>query len=395
MAVGSKMNDAERGALLPPGLRDTLPDDAECEALLLEGMMGVFSANGYQRVKTPLIEFEDSLLSGAGKAVGNQTFRMMDPISQRMMGVRADITPQISRIARSRLANAARPLRLSYAGEVLRVKGTQMQPSRQLTQVGAELIGSAASEADAEIIVMAIKAIERAGVRDISVDLTVPRLIPRLFSHFEVSGQKEHLIRAALDRKDFSALSSIGGELPGILKVLLQATGSASEGLSMLQSAALPQIARGEIDRLSEIFGLVSDRTPETQLTIDPVEYRGFEYHTGLGFTIFSQGLSFELASGGRYRVSGVNEEEGERATGVTLYLDAIIGAGKKPKDRARILVPADTSYDRLSGLHREGWVTVSALDERDALDKVASLLGCNYVLDADGPRPTEVNAKR
>ena len=152
------MTELERNALLPAGLRDVLPNDAAFEAEMVERLVAFLAARGYDRVKPPLIEFEDGLLSGAGVAVAPQTFRLMDPVSQRMMGLRADITPQIARIAGSRLALAPRPLRLSYAGEVLRVRGSQLRPERQIVQVGAELIGSAAPTADAEIIVMAVEA---------------------------------------------------------------------------------------------------------------------------------------------------------------------------------------------------------------------------------------------
>ena len=136
----------------------------------------------------------------------------MDPISQRMMGIRADITPQISRIARTRLSKEPRPLRLSYAGEVLRVKGTQLQPSRQLTQVGAELIGSAAPEADAEVILMALNAITRIGLKHLSVDLTVPRLVPYLLDLFEIEGRQRSGLRDCLDRKDKVAVAKLSGK---------------------------------------------------------------------------------------------------------------------------------------------------------------------------------------
>ena len=100
-------------ALLPAGLRDLLPPDAETEASAVEALMEVFASHGYQRVQPPLLEFEDSLLAGSGAAVSEQTFRLMDPVSQRMMGLRADTTPQVARIATTRLARAPRPLRLS------------------------------------------------------------------------------------------------------------------------------------------------------------------------------------------------------------------------------------------------------------------------------------------
>ena len=104
--------------------------------------MAAFAAHGYERVKPPILEFEDSLFAGSGVAVSEQTFRLMDPVSQRMMGLRADTTPQVARIAANRLAGDARPLRLCYAGQVLRVRGTQLAPERQVPQAGIELIGT-------------------------------------------------------------------------------------------------------------------------------------------------------------------------------------------------------------------------------------------------------------
>ena len=150
-------------ALLPAGLRDLLPPDAETEAAAVEALMEVFAAHGYQRVKPPLLEFEDSLLAGSGAAVAEQTFRLMDPDSQRMMGLRADTTPQVARIATTRLASAPRPLRLSYAGQCLRVRGTQLAPDRQIAQAGIELIGRDSPAADAEIVLVGAEALAAVG----------------------------------------------------------------------------------------------------------------------------------------------------------------------------------------------------------------------------------------
>ena len=153
------MTELERKALLPAGLRDILPPEAAFEAGVREKLADTFAAYGYERVKPPLVEFEDGLMGGAGAAVSGDTFRLMDPVSQRMMGVRADMTPQVARIALIRLADAPRPLRLGYTGEVLRVRGTQLRPERQFAQVGAELIGSESAMADVEIISVAVESL--------------------------------------------------------------------------------------------------------------------------------------------------------------------------------------------------------------------------------------------
>jgi ATP phosphoribosyltransferase regulatory subunit len=129
------MNEALHPALLPLGLRDLLPPDAAIEADVMARLMGVLARHGYERVKPPLAEFEENLLGGAGAAMAKETFRLMDPVSQRMIGLRADMTPQVARIATTRLRHAPRPLRLCYAGQVLRVKGSQLRPERQVGQV--------------------------------------------------------------------------------------------------------------------------------------------------------------------------------------------------------------------------------------------------------------------
>src|ERR1700740_3490371 len=137
------MSEAPHPALLPIGMHDLLPPEAELEAAIVGQLMAPLAAHGYERVKPPLVEFEETLFAGAGAAMAGATFRIMDPASNRMIGVRADVTPQIARIAATRLADAPRPLRLSYAGQVLRVKGSEIRPERQVGEVGAELIGAA------------------------------------------------------------------------------------------------------------------------------------------------------------------------------------------------------------------------------------------------------------
>src|SRR5215472_7060969 len=176
------MSELARRALLPAGLRDVLPPEADQEADVVHRLKAVCAQHGYARVKPPLVEFEDSLLAGAGAAMGPSTFRLMDPVSQRMLGLRADMTLQIARIAATRLRRLPRPLRLSYAGQVLRVKGDDLRPERQIGQVGAELIGSEAPAADAEAILLAAAALEAIGVPNLTVDLSSPRLVPAVIA---------------------------------------------------------------------------------------------------------------------------------------------------------------------------------------------------------------------
>src|SRR3954454_16382964 len=184
------MNDAPHPALLPTGMHDLLPPKAEIEARLVAQLMTTLAAHGYERVKPPLFEFEENLLSGAGAAMAASTFRLMDPASHRMIGVRADMTPQIARIAATRLGDAPRPLRLSYAGQVLRVTGSEIRPERQIGQVGAELIGAAGPGADVEPIAVAGEALAAIGLPESWVDITLPTLVPAVAEAYAIAGER-------------------------------------------------------------------------------------------------------------------------------------------------------------------------------------------------------------
>ncbi len=184
-------------ALLPAGLRDVLPGKAAYEAAVVQSLLGAFSGFGFDRVKPPLLEFEDSLLAGAGADLAAQTFRVMDPVTQRMMGMRADMTVQVARIAATRLSREPRPLRLAYAGDVLRVKGSQLRPDRQFIQAGLELIGCDTPEADAEVIFIAAHALARIGVPEGCVELTLPPLVPLMLETAGLSDDEKSRAREA------------------------------------------------------------------------------------------------------------------------------------------------------------------------------------------------------
>uniref|UniRef100_UPI001F1A442F ATP phosphoribosyltransferase regulatory subunit n=1 Tax=Falsiroseomonas oryziterrae TaxID=2911368 RepID=UPI001F1A442F len=221
-------DDPPSPALLPAGLADLLPPEAEREAALVEALVEVFARHGYERVKPPLLEFEDSLFAGSGAALAEQTFRLMDPVSQRMMGLRADTTPQVARIAATRLHRIPRPLRLSYAGQVLRVRGTQLAPARQLPQAGIELIGPDLPEADAEVAAVAAEALAALGIADPTLDVTLPRLSPALLDAAGVEGDARRRLARALDRKDAAAVAALvreAGEAAHALPPLLAAAG--------------------------------------------------------------------------------------------------------------------------------------------------------------------------
>jgi ATP phosphoribosyltransferase regulatory subunit len=369
-------DDLPNPALLPAGLRDMLPPDAETEASAVEALMDVFAAHGYQRVKPPLLEFEDSLLAGSGAAVADQTFRLMDPDSQRMMGLRADTTPQVARIAATRLTGAPRPLRLSYAGQCLRVRGTQLAPDRQITQAGIELIGCDSPDADAEIVLVAAEALAALGLTRVSFDLTLPMLTPSLLDEAGMTGPPRSALDRALDRKDAAAVARHGGPLAPVLTELLLAAGPADRALAALKAARLPNSAGDLASRLAEAVAAIRARAPHLRLTIDPVEFRGFRYETGVSVTVYAPGRHEELGRGGRY-VCG----EAEPATGLTLFPDAVLRVAPQREARPRVLIPHGAAQAEAAALRARGYATVAALALVTDEAAEARRLGCSHLL--------------
>jgi ATP phosphoribosyltransferase regulatory subunit len=383
------MNDAPHPALLPTGMRDLLPPEAEAEAQVVARLMASLWSHGYERVKPPLVEFEETLFAGAGAAMAIATFRTMDPHSHRMIGVRADMTPQIARIAGTRLGQAARPLRLSYAGQVLRVKGSEIRPERQFSQVGAELIGAEGPAADVEVIAVAGEALTALGVRHLSVDITLPTLVPAVAEAFGIEGARWAALRAALDRKDAAAVGAVAGAAGELFSRLLAAAGPAGPALVALDRLALPARARAARLRLGAVLdGLVS-AAPELAVTVDPVENRGFEYHTGISFTFFAAGLTgigptSELGRGGRYHAG--DPATPEPATGFSLYAETILRTLPRPTAPRRLLLPPDADRARARALRQAGWITVAALDPVGDWRAEARRLGCSHVLEHGDP---------
>lgn len=378
------MNDLPDKALLPTGMHDGLPPEAANEARTGQKLVSMFDAWGYARVKPPLLEFEDNLLYGAGQAMAKQAFRVQDPVSQRMMALRPDMTLQVARIAHSRLSTSPRPLRLAYSGQVVRVKGSQVRPERQIGQVGAELIGATGPAADVEVILMAVEALEAIGVEGLSVDLGLPTLAPSILSAVELDDSTQRNLQTALERKDASGVSKLGDELGDAattaLLAMLEAVGNAKAAIDTLATIELPQDAAAQRAHIGLVVdGLLAAR-PDLTLTLDPVERRGFEYHTGVTFALFARDVMGELGRGGRYEA--INKEYSEPATGLTLFMDSVMRALPEAVETPSVFLPFGTAPKDAKKLRDEGWRTIQALNETSDDRAEARRLGCAHVLE-------------
>ncbi len=378
-------------ALLPTGFYDLLYPDAGFEALLQGQIMQAFQGFGYERVKPPLVEFEENLLLAGSNKMDKDTFRLMDPASQRMMGIRTDITMQIGRIALSRLKRAPRPLRLCYSGTTLSTNAQAINPARQFTQAGAELIGVTSRASDVEAIVVAVEGMTRIGVRDISVDLNLPTLAPQLLEDAGLPVEERRNILSALAQKDLGALDHIDAPIATLLRALTQHCGPADSALAALESLDFPADIAPLIDRLRYIAHRVRQNCPGCEITIDAAEHRGFDYHTGISFALFAKGIDGEIGRGGRYCIAFDNKTP---AIGFTIYLSRLLPILQMKKPKPRVYIPAGILHLDIREAIGEEYVTVHGLEDTplsdtDAMIREAKRLGCQYLWLDDTLTPT------
>ena len=359
--------------LLPAGLSDILYPKAQVQAKKIENLLDVFSNYGYLRVKPPLVEYEETLLSdGPGSVLRDATFRIMDPLSQKMMALRSDVTAQISRIASTRLPHLARPLRLSYSGDVLRVNGDSFNTERQKTQVGAELIGLENEFCDAEIILICLKALKSIDVENITVDINLPFL--REFFLKDLPSSQIEEINKAIDLRDKKSLKKFKYKFSKILLDLMESSGDYSFATNFLRKLKLEGFINDVRDYYLRVIDLVDKNDSSIKISIDPLENRGFNYHTGLSFTIFSENVKGEIAKGGRYKTLN-----GETATGCTIYTEKIYSNSKSSLDKELVYVPYLDINDA-DHIISKGYRVVFGNNLSTDLKKDAFSLNCQFI---------------
>ena len=351
-------------ALLPTGFRDRLPPEADASARLVRSVLDTVASYGYERVQTPLAEYEASLTAALGTS-SRDLLRFVDPISGETMAIRSDITGQIGRIARGRMGDHPRPLRLSYGGPVVTLRATQLRPERELMQVGAELIGLDSVAAVAEVVTIAIESLKGAGARDLTLDLTMPDLIDTLLPGADTAD-----LKARLDAKDAAAV-------PEAFRPLIAAAGLYAEASTRLRAFDEKGVLTARLDALDALVAILPG---DVRVTLDPTERHGFEYQSWFGFSLFSAQCSGEIARGGSYRLGD------EPAIGFSAYIDPLIDAGLGQGERRRLFLPLGTLPSKAAALRAEGWVTVAALSE----DDTAQAQICSHILSNGRAVPTD-----
>ena len=350
--------------VLPDHIADVLPSEARHIEDLRRDLLDMARRYGYELVMPPLLEHLESLLTGTGEALDLQTFKLVDQLSGRMLGLRADSTPQVARID-AHLLNRVGVARLCYCGPVLHTRPDKPHATREPLQFGAEIYGHAGPEADLEILLLALDCLKAAKLESPSVDLADARIVNDLLSPVHTTPELRASVHQALAAKDGSALERLTRDFPAASRQGLQALVGLYGGLDVLARAAqvLPPTAaiRAALSDLRWLAGHLEG----SKLSFDLADLRGYAYYSGARFSIFAPSASDALVRGGRYDEVGAVFGRNRPAVGFSLDIKALVGAvGRRPL-HAAIRAPWGEAGDlrqAVTALRAQGHTVVCVL---------------------------------
>ena len=355
--------------VLPDHIADVLPSEARHIEELRRLCLDTARVFGYELVIPPLIEHIESLLSGTGSSLDLQTFKMVDQLSGRTLGLRVDTTPQVARID-AHLLNRSGVTRLCYCGPTLHTRAPGPYATREPLQLGAEIYGHAGLEADLEILQLALQCLQVSGISSFHVDLSDARILPALLRGQGLASSQQEAIAQALSGKDISAMRRIGASLPTSLCEALVALVQLYGGLDVLDRAEdifkdWPEVLLA----LSQMRWLAT-HVHGHQVSIDLADLRGATYYSGPRFAVFVPEASDALVRGGRYDEVGALFGRKRPAAGFSLDIKALVSLIQRPVPQAAIRAPWGEDaglHQAITQLRQQGQTVVCMLPGHDS----------------------------
>lgn len=364
--------------LLPDGIEEVLPPQAGAIEQTRRNILDLFERWGYTLVMPPHIDYLESLLSGAGKDLDARTFKVIDPCSGRLMGFRADITPQVARIDAHALKRQG-PSRLCYMGTVLHATPRTLSTARSALQLGAELYGDASPASDIEVISLLLSTLCLVKVPEVHLDLGHVGIYRSLIATADLDPKTEQQLFDALQRKAQTEVQQLTVGLPAPLAKMITALTELCgerEILDLAQAALVeaPHAVHQALDELIAIADVLSTRYPELPLYFDLGELRGYHYHTGVVFAAFLPKVGQAIAQGGRYDNIGADFGRARPATGFSADLKTLVTYSQKVSSPPRSAIWAPDAHDlllwqKIEVLRQQGATVIQALPGQTSAD--------------------------
>ena len=363
--------------LLPISFRDILTNEAELQFEYGQKLVKNFNSWGYSFIEPPIIEFEKTLADIKNKFLNKKTLSFLDPLTKDKISLRPDITTQLARIAEDRLFGLPKPLRLCYFGDVFRADKPKLSSDRQFKQAGIEIIDSKSLLADIEVINLSLDSLKKINFKKISLDINIPIILEKIFDDFKISSIKRNDLRKLVANKNIKEIYNYNSKLFDILKAIIDSSGPLKKNIKKIQKIRFGTNAKKVIKDFIKVSSLFLKKNyDEYKISIDLLDHRGFEYYTGITFSIFCLNSSKEVCRGGRYLTS-----KNKDAVGSTFLLNQFLSLKNVSKNsKKRILISYNNSFDKnLPDLRKKGWITIQNIESDNDI-KIAKLHNCKFV---------------
>tara|TARA_A100001011_G_C14243651_1_gene814447 strand:+ start:58 stop:1179 length:1122 start_codon:yes stop_codon:yes gene_type:complete len=360
--------------LLPEGFNVLLPDVASKEEYISRVILDFFSRNGYLLVKTPMMEYEDKKSENTLKYLNNNSFMLLENESKKVLIIRPDITPQVVKLASTKLRHLYRPLRLAYSGEVIRNIKNNYKSERQFKQIGVEVLGGPYYGSIEEILKTSIKVLSTLNIKNITLDFSIPAISRFIDKTLDTKKKSNKAIKEALINKDTSVIKE---KKYTYVNNLIFLSGSVEKAKKEFKKYNFPKTVHKMLDDFFKLSLTIKKKFPDLSITVDITEGDSFLEYEKYGFKVYNKDNASPVAIGGDYKVN--NNELG---IGVTFLLNKIIESVKIKKQK-KVYIPY-TIKNKSIKIHRN-FIQIKELFPKKNARKEALKQGCDYMLKSNG----------
>jgi len=358
--------------LIPVGFKDDVTSDVTTEHIFKNKIIDYFCSNGFDLVKTPLIEYFD-------KDMSKNVFTISVKKNEEKLNIRSDITLQVASLSKTRLSKKNKPLKLCYYGEVARKKGSMLRPERQFLQIGAECIGEKNILADVEMMELAYTSLSLVGIKNIIIEISSRVFFDKFIFSIKKSSQKNEILRLIRIKDLNGILKILNKKNSQYIVDLFSCTGTYKDKKKFLKKLRIDTDTSNEIFNIEKIISIFLSRNKGAKIFLDLCEIADNHYHSGMRFTFFAENVRGEIARGGRYQFKNMSRTD--VGTGFTCYMDSILRASSSVLNKKKIIIPFDTSKNLTKELVDKGFSLFRYTGNLNITKKLALHQNCQFYL--------------
>ena len=360
--------------LLPEGFKVLLPEDAHKEEVISRLILDLFFKNGYLLVKPPMMEYEDNISQNTLKVLHNESYLLIEPETKKILVLRSDITPQIAKLASTKLKHFPRPLRFTYSGEVIRNSKNIYKTDKQLKQIGVELIGGPQDKSMIEILNITITVLKKININNITIDFSLPSIFRIIDKNLNLKSKSNRALKKAIENKDPGIVTD---KKYSYVNGLILMAGTIEEALKVYKRFVFPKKIDEQLKKFFKFIKVIKKNNTKLSITVDMTEGNSFLEYFNFGFKIYNKENAKHIAIGGDYKSN--NNEIG---MGMTFLVSQLLESTNF-KNREKIYVPFNVEHKKMN--LKKSFIIIKELFAKKDILKEAKKQNCSFILNKSG----------